>query len=167
MQPQATCQECGAPLQATVVRYLSDVSLDESGHVIAHTVSNGNDDDGYAWDHPTTAVYCANDHATDWSPPSETTWLLARGFEAALLEVECIAVDLSPIRTFRVEDYDHVQRERHDQPLWARRAHPVQGLTPTPNSQGARVTDVEAYQAQMRVLIGLDEPPLSTSTATG
>ena len=79
MQPQATCPECGAPLQATVVRYLSDVSLDESGHVIAHTVSDVNDDDGYAWDHPTVRVYCANDHEVeDWSPPLHVAQSWAR-----------------------------------------------------------------------------------------
>lgn len=67
--PMTTCPTCAAPLQATVVRYLSNVQLDD-GHVVAHQTWDGNDPDGYAWDHPTTRVYCENDHEQEtWGPP--------------------------------------------------------------------------------------------------
>ena len=47
--------ECAALLQATAV--------------IAHSVWNGDDNHGDAWDHPATRVYCANDHEVEgWMP---------------------------------------------------------------------------------------------------
>ncbi len=71
-----TCPECGGELQATIVRYLSNVELDEHGHVAAHETWSGNDPDGYSWDHPAVRVYCENDHSVAWRPPkvAETAW---------------------------------------------------------------------------------------------
>jgi len=71
-------------------------------------------------------------------------------------------------RHYTVADYDAVQRQRELRPLWARKTPPVEHLTNIPAiPYGAHITDHAAYDAQMRVLIGLDEPPLSTSTAAG
>jgi hypothetical protein len=68
---KAACNICGAPLEATVVQYLSDVGLDGDGRVNAYRIADCNDPDGYAWDHPTARVYCANDHeASGWEPPA-------------------------------------------------------------------------------------------------
>jgi hypothetical protein len=71
----------------------------------------------------------------------------------------CIEVEVRPddTRTFTVAEYDAVQRERYNQPLWAYRVDPVEQLTaeghwPYPT----RITDTEAYNAQMRRLLGLD-----------
>ena len=57
-----------------------------------------------------------------------------------------------------VADYDAVQRQRKDQPLWARVVPPVEQLTDKPARYGARIIDADLYAAQMRVLIGLDPP---------
>ena len=86
-----------------------------------------------------------------------------------LLQRDCVEVDLGYYGQLRmtVDEYNDLQRTRYNQQLWARRAHPVEHLKPTPDDQGTRITHLEAYNAQMRVLTGLDEPPLSTSTAAG
>ena len=41
-----------------------------------HAISTVNDPDGYAWDHPTVRIYCANDHGQDWEAPqaAERLW---------------------------------------------------------------------------------------------
>jgi hypothetical protein len=66
------CPECNAPLEATVVRYLDRVVLDSEGRIASAAIWSGNDPGGFAWDHPAVAVYCANDHCIDWSPPAQT-----------------------------------------------------------------------------------------------
>lgn len=84
----------------------------------------------------------------------------------ALLNTPCIEVDLEPTRTFTVAEYDQVQQERHLQPLWARRTPAVEQLTEEPaTGWGARIINQAAYHAQMRVLAGLDSPPLPSTLA--
>ena len=70
----------------------------------------------------------------------------------------CIAA--SPLiekHRFTVAEYDAVQRQRDFQPLWARKAPPVEHLTPEPAAWDVHITDQEAYDAQMWALIGLPE----------
>jgi hypothetical protein len=68
-----TCpvEGCGAELQATAVRYLSRVAIDpDTRQIVAYEVYDGNDSDGFAWDHSAATVYCGNDHPlTDWQAP--------------------------------------------------------------------------------------------------
>lgn len=70
--PTNACPICGGELQATVVRYLSGVELDERSWITKHHLAACNDPDGYAWDHPAVRVYCENDHElTPWETPLE------------------------------------------------------------------------------------------------
>lgn len=63
-------ENCDAPLEATVVRYLADVKLDDDGQIVSYEVWSGNDSDGYSWDHDAVRVYCKNDHEVpDWQAP--------------------------------------------------------------------------------------------------
>lgn len=72
------CPNCGGRLEATAVRYLSDVVLDERDRVCSFRVSDINDADGYAWDQ--AQVYCENDCEVDWEPPSYAAlWVHAPG----------------------------------------------------------------------------------------
>jgi hypothetical protein len=72
--------------------------------------------------------------------------------------VRCIELDLvSEVRALTVAEYDDAQRQRIDQPLWARVVPTVENLTAEPARWGARITDAEAYEIQMRRLIGLDQ----------
>lgn len=76
-----------------------------------------------------------------------------------MTEMPCIIVDLGDDRPFSVAEYDAVQRQREDQPLWARRVPPVEKLTTEPSRPyGPHIVDIETYRAQMRVLIGVDDP---------
>ena len=69
----------------------------------------------------------------------------------------CIEVDLAgDVRRLTVAEYDAVQRQRKDQPLWARVVPPVQDLTDEPARWGAKISDQVAYNSQMRRLLGLD-----------
>ena len=73
----------------------------------------------------------------------------------------CIEVDLGKDdrRAMTVSAYDAVQRQRYDQPLWARRVPPVEALSMEPSSPGwsVRIIDQGAYNHQMRRLLGLSE----------
>lgn len=55
-----------------------------------------------------------------------------------------------PDYLYTVREYEEVLGERHDQPLWARRATPAAGLQHSPEDGDPRVCDREAYEAQMR-----------------
>lgn len=69
----------------------------------------------------------------------------------------CIHVDLNDQTDFTVAEYDAVQRQRRLRPLWARVVVPVEELTETPAwPHNPRITDHEAYNVQMRRLLGLD-----------
>jgi hypothetical protein len=93
------CPHCGAPIEATVGRYLSGVQLDEENRIVAFDVWSGNDADGYAWDLLGTRVYCSEDCEIEWEPPLgvmdvffdgvalELTELEAASFSALLTEV--------------------------------------------------------------------------------
>jgi hypothetical protein len=77
---------------------------------------------------------------------------------ADVFDRPCIAA--SPLLDkdrFAVAEYDAVQRQRDFQPLWARRAPPVEHLTREPAAWDVHITDQEAYGAQMWALIGLPE----------
>ena len=76
-----------------------------------------------------------------------------------VLSVPCIdfrgGVGLRPMT---VAEYDAAvqHRPRGEQVLWARVAPPVEKLTTeTEAPYGARITDPDVYDAQMRALIGL------------
>lgn len=69
MASRTRCNICGAPLQATLVSFVSEVSLDQEGRVLGYKLWEGNDLDGYAWDHAAVRVYCENDHDIEWAPP--------------------------------------------------------------------------------------------------
>lgn len=58
---------------------------------------------------------------------------------------------------FTVAEYDAVQRQRDFRPLWARVVPRVEHLTTEPARWDVRITDQEAYDAQMWALIGLPE----------
>lgn len=69
----------------------------------------------------------------------------------------CIHVDKDDQTDYTVAGYDAVQRQRRLQPLWARVVVSVEELTETPASPyKVRITDLEAYNAQMRRLLGLE-----------
>jgi len=81
---------------------------------------------------------------------SETSDLLTR---------PCIEVVVtSERRPFTVVDYDSVQRQNINQPMWARRVPAVEVLTTEPSSPyDVRVTDAAAHNAQMvALLLGQD-----------
>ena len=73
----------------------------------------------------------------------------------SLTETPCIEVLISgEASLFTVTDYDEVQRQRYDQPLWARRVPPVEDLTAEPvGNYPTRIIDLKAYEAQMRLLL--------------
>jgi hypothetical protein len=76
---------------------------------------------------------------------------------AGLFDRPCIAAFTTDARQFTVAEYDALQRQRYDQPLWARVVPGVQHLTTEPGRYDVRITDQEAYDAQMWALIGLPE----------
>ena len=63
-------------------------------------------------------------------------------------------------RPFTVTEYDQIQREPYNQPLWARRVPAVESLLMEPSDPGrwsVRIIDQGAYDDQMRRLLGLGE----------
>lgn len=92
---------------------------------------------------------------------------------ASRLELQtrsCIQVGVErPLWT--VAAYHEIQQQRVDQPLWARVVPRVEELTLEPQRWDARIIDPAAYEAQMRLLIGLDPPAgrgtVSPGVATG
>jgi hypothetical protein len=76
---------------------------------------------------------------------------------AGLFDRPCIATFTSDVRHFTVSEYDTLQRQRFDRPLWARVVPRVEHLTTEPGRYDVRITDQEAYDAQMWALIGLPD----------
>lgn len=69
----------------------------------------------------------------------------------------CIHVGKQEPEDFTVAAYDSVQRQEYLQPLWARVVVPVEELSVEPSARySVRITDIEAYNEQMRRLIGID-----------
>lgn len=136
------CSTCGGELQATVVRYLSEVALDSTGQVSSYVTADINDPDGYAWDHPAVRVYCENDHEVDWLAPESAGWVKAEDDVTALLHRPCIGVDFGlsgSLPDMTVADYDATINPRVGKwPLWARgkSAVPVQKLPAESDPEG-------------------------------
>jgi hypothetical protein len=76
---------------------------------------------------------------------------------AGLFDRPCIAAFTTEVRQFTVADYNSLQQQHYDRPLWVRRAPRVEHLTTEPGHYDVRITDQEAYDAQMWALIGLPE----------
>jgi hypothetical protein len=76
---------------------------------------------------------------------------------AGLFDRPCIAAFLREVRCFTVAEYNSLQQQRYDQPLWVRRAPRVEHLTTEPGHYDLRISDQDAYDAQMWALIGLPE----------
>jgi hypothetical protein len=72
-------------------------------------------------------------------------------------DAPCILVVIRrEARFFDVASYDEIQRQRYDQPLWARGVPPVEELTCVPANYDAQVIDPAEYAKQMRRLLGLE-----------
>ncbi len=68
----------------------------------------------------------------------------------------CIERPSDDNQCFTVAEYNAVQCQCYLRPLWARTAPPVEELTTAPANWGIRIFDQDAYNAQMRKLLGLD-----------
>lgn len=160
------CPICGGELQATVVRYLSKVELDEAGQVSSYVTADSNDPDGYAWDHTATRVYCENDHEVDWLGPESAGWGKTADDAADLLLRPCIAMepDSGGTTLMTVAEYDDKVTPGYGKqtPLWARTDEAVQVTQlkkGRPDEIGwfaVYVVDPVAYEAQIRRMLGLD-----------
>ncbi len=91
--------------------------------------------------------------------PRSTPHALATAPDPALRDKPCIEGAFSDGHEhFTVADYDALKGERYNQSIWLWRAPEVHDLTTQrpPEGWDVHISDVQAYNAQMRVLIGLD-----------
>lgn len=72
-----------------------------------------------------------------------------------MTDTPCIAGFRDEGPTMTVAEYNAIQRQRDDRPLWARFAPPVEALTEEPADWDLRITDPSVYRAQMLQLVGL------------